>query len=101
MNKSNTKDIEFEKPIVIHRDPFSSHKAVERHLRKYGHLPTTDLCDEQGSCMGIPKRLLSHCDTRTATEVEMCRGPSYSKNDKRLVEEEQQRDYDKYRRRDG
>ena len=26
-------------------------EAVDRHLKTYGHLPNTKLCDEKGSCM--------------------------------------------------
>lgn len=29
---------------------FSAGESVERHLRRFGHLPTTKLCDEKGSC---------------------------------------------------
>lgn len=39
------------KPIIVKGNPFGPMQATERHLKKYGHLPTTDLCDEKGSCI--------------------------------------------------
>ena len=35
------------KPIIIKEFPG---EAVDRHLKIYGHLPTSELCDEKGSC---------------------------------------------------
>lgn len=36
-----------QKPTII--TEFPSQK-VEEHYRRFGHLPTTDLCDEKGTC---------------------------------------------------
>lgn len=37
------------KPIII-KGPLPG-QAVDEHLKKFGHLPVTDLCDREGTCV--------------------------------------------------
>ena len=38
------------KTTVAIKGPFPG-EAVDRHLKTYGHLPNTKLCDDKGSCL--------------------------------------------------
>lgn len=31
-------------------------QLVDEHLKKFGHLPNTPLCDEKGSCVNTPSQ---------------------------------------------
>ena len=74
-------------------------QAVDEHLKRFGHLPVTDLCDEDGTCVRrLPELWRIVEAARRAYDFGGIGFPDYLLD---LIDDYEQQEHEKYEDTDG